>query len=319
MVLVTGANGFVGTAICDALCAHGISVRRAIRRPETDLTAGKDVVIGDLGPDTDWNLALRNVDAVIHLAARTHVMRDTVTDPLAEYRRVNVDATRALARAAGDAGVRRFIFLSSIKVNGERTGAQPYSERDLPQPEDAYGRSKWEAEQALGEVAASGLETVVLRAPLLYGPGVKGNFLSLMRAIDRGLPLPLASIRNRRSLLYVGNLVDALILCLDHPAAANRTYLLADGDGVSTPDLVRGIARALAKPSRLLPFPRSLLQLAGAATGRSTAVSRLLESLQIDSSMIRRELKWEPRYDMARGLAETARWYHQQTNAESKN
>jgi len=262
-----------------------------------------------MGPGTDWTRALQGVDAVVHLAARAHVMQDSAADPLAAYRGINVLATHALARAAAQAGVRRFVYVSSIKVNGESTGA-PFSELDVPQPQDAYGRSKWEAEQSLREIATTTrLPVVILRPPLIYGPGVKGNFLSLLRAIDRGLPLPLAAIRNRRSLLYVGNLADALVLCLEHEAAAGQTYLVAD-DTVSTPDLVRQIAQALDRPARLVFVPPLLLRMAGAALGKSAAVARLLGSLEIDSSRIRRELGWLPRTGIAQGLGETARWYH---------
>ena len=311
-ILVTGANGFVGTALYRALIGRGFAARRAVRRAEAVVTPGADVVVGEIGPTTDWRQALQDVDAVIHLAARAHVMRDAAVDPLADYRRVNVLGTQGLARAAADAGVRRMIFLSSIKVNGEKTASKPYSEQDPPRPQDAYGVSKWEAEQMLRAIAAdSHMEAVVLRPPLLYGPGVKGNFLGLMRVIDRGLPLPLASIHNRRSLLYIGSLIDAIMLCLNNPMAAGKTYLLADSEGVSTPDLIRGIASALRKPARLLPFPPALLKFAGALAGKTESVSRLLGSLQIDASSIRRELNWQPCADMARGLAETARWYHQ--------
>jgi nucleoside-diphosphate-sugar epimerase len=294
------------------LIGRGFAARRAVRRAEAVVTPGADVVVGEIGPTTDWRQALQDVDAVIHLAARAHVMRDAAVDPLADYRRVNVLGTRGLARAAADAGVRRMIFLSSIKVNGEKTAGKPYSEQDPPRPQDAYGVSKWEAEQMLRAIAAdSHMEAVVLRPPLLYGPGVKGNFLGLMRVIDRGLPLPLASIHNRRSLLYIGSLIDAIMLCLNNPMAAGKTYLLADSEDVSTPALIRGIASALGKPARLLPFPPALLKFAGALAGKTESVSRLLGSLQIDASSIRRELDWQPCADMARGLAETARWYHQ--------
>jgi UDP-N-acetyl-alpha-D-quinovosamine dehydrogenase len=311
-ILVTGANGFVGTALCHALIGHGLGARRAVRCADAVIAPGEDVVVGELGPTTAWRQALQGVDVVIHLAARAHVMRDAAVDPLADYRRVNVLGTQGLAQAAAAAGVRRMVFLSSIKVNGEKTAGKPYTEQDLPHPQDAYGVSKWEAEQVLLAIAAaSHMEAVVLRPPLLYGPGVKGNFLSLMRTIDRGVPLPLASIHNRRSLLYVGSLIDALISCLDHPAAAGKTYLVADNEGVSTPDLIRGIARALRKPARLLPFPPPLLKLAGAMAGKADSVARLLGSLQVDTNRIRRELGWQPCTDMTRGLAETARWYHQ--------
>ncbi len=211
--------------------------------------------------------------------------------------------------------MRRFVFVSSIKVNGETSDAQPFTERAAPHPEDEYGLSKWEAEQTLRQLAAeTRMATVVLRPPLLYGPGVKGNFLSLMRAVARGIPLPLASVRNRRSLLYVENLVDAITLCLDHPAAAGQTYLLADNDGVSTPELIRALADALGQSARLLPFPPALLRLAGAALGKADVTARLLGSLQVDSGKIRRELGWRPRCDMDYGLRQTARWYHHRSS-----
>ncbi len=309
-VLVTGANGFVGSVLCRGLAEAGHAPRAAVRQIiPGSLGPDTAVCVGDIDGNTDWSQALRGIDCVVHLAARTHVMRDTAANPLGEYRLINVAATRRLAEQAVAAGVQRFIFASSIKVNGERTADKPVSEQDEPHPEDAYGVSKWEAEQALRAAADSSMETVVLRLPLLYGPGVKGNFLSLLRAIDRGWPLPFAAVHNRRSLLYVGNLVDAIILCLDHPAAGGKTYLLADDDGISTPDLVRGIARALGKPARLFPFPPVLLKIAGAVAANSGAVSRLLGSLLVDSGKIRGELGWRPRCDMARGLEDTARWY----------
>lgn len=320
-ILVTGANGFVGRALCAALRDAGLRVRGIVRSPAGNaaVCGCDEIIAGDICGELDWNRALSGIDSVVHLAGRAHVTRDSTPDPLAAYRRVNVDATRRLARAAADCGVRRCVFLSSVKVNGDASQV-PFTERDAPRPEDPYGRTKWEAEQALHEIAArSRLEFVILRPPLVYGPGVKGNVLRLMRAIDRGLPLPFASIENQRSLIYVGNLVDAIILSLDHPAAADKTYLLADDDGISTPDLVRSMARALGKPARLLPFPPTLLKLAGRVTGQSDAVSRLLGSLQVDSSQIRRELGWRPRYDLAYGLRETARWYYQRPNVDSKN
>jgi len=308
-VLVTGASGFVGSIICQVLIERGIAVRRALGLSAGAFAHRDDYVIRELGEVANWSMAVKGVDSIVHLAARTHVMRDTAADPLAEYRRINVAGTQALAEAAQAAGVRRFIFLSSIKVNGEATTLRPYSETDAPCPEDAYGVSKREAEAALRAVVA-GMETVVLRPPLLYGPGVKGNFLRLMRAIERGMPLPLGSIHNHRSLLYVGNLVDAIMLSLDHPAAAGKTYLVADDEGISTPGLVRAIAAAMHRPARLLRFPPPLLRFAGAITGKSAAVSRLLGSLQIDSSKIRRELGWQPRHTLKEGLRPTAEWYY---------
>jgi len=314
--LVTGATGFVGTALCDALRQQNWDVRRALRTGHAPASV-EDSIVGDIGRVADWSAALRDVDVVVHLAARTHVIRDTAAEPRAEYRRLNVEGTRTLAHAAQTTGVRRFIFLSSIKVNGEATTVRPFTENDTPQPEDAYGISKWEAELALRAAAAS-METVVLRPPLLYGPGVKGNFLRLMRAIERGVPLPLGSIHNRRSVLSLGNLVDAMIVCLDHPAAAGQTYLLADDENPSTPELVRAIAAALHKRARLVAFPPQLLRIAGAVTGKSAAVSRLLGSLQIDSSRIRGELGWQPRQALAEGLSQTAEWYYRKLAADNR-
>ncbi len=276
------------------------------------------IQVGDIGTATDWSEALVGVDCVVHLAARTHVMRDTTADPLAKYRRVNVEATMALARAAAAARIRRLVFLSSIKVNGERTANNPFTEDDAPRPEDAYGISKWEAEQALWEIAGeTKLEVVVLRAPLVYGPGVKGNFLRLMNAIARGVPLPLASVHNHRSLIYVGNLVAALRCCIERPAAAGKTFLVADDADVSTPELIRAIAAALDVPARLVPFPPALLYAVATLLGKTASVSRLTGSLQLDSRRIRHELGWRPEYALKQGLAETAQWYHGRVGARS--
>ena len=321
-VLVTGANGFVGRALCAALRDAGRRVRGIVRLPAGNAAVyGCDEIIaGDICDGLDWSRALKGIDSVVHLAGRAHVTRDSTPDPLAAYRRVNVDATRRLARAAADCGVRRCVFLSSIKVNGEKTTGRAFSASDAPCPEDHYAISKREAEETLWRTSQeSGLEIVVLRPALVYGPGVKGNFLKLMNVIARGWPLPLGSIDNRRSLVYVGNLADAIILSLEHPAAAGKTYLLADDEGISTPDLIRSTARALGKPPRLLPFAPALLKLAGMVTGQSGAVSRLVGSLQVDSSRIRRELEWRPRCDLACGLRETARWYYQRPKVDANN
>jgi nucleoside-diphosphate-sugar epimerase len=273
------------------------------------------VAVGDIGPDTDRRAARAGVRCVVHLAARAHVMSESASDPLAEYRRANVEATLRLARQAAAAGVRRLVFMSSIKVNGEAS-ERPYTEADAPRPEDAYGISKWETEQALAALAAAtGLEVVVLRPPLVYGPGVKGNFLRLMRLVARGTPLPLASIANRRSLVYVGNLADAVIAALDAPHAAGRTYLAADGEDVSTPGLIRAIADALGTRARLLPCPATLLTLGAALTGRRAEAERLTGSLQVDATRLTRELGWRPRTTLAQGLAETAAWYQSQDSS----
>jgi nucleoside-diphosphate-sugar epimerase len=312
-VLVTGANGFVGRALCESLVASGRQVRRAVRAARPGDSGA--IAVGDIGSATDWGAALDGARCVVHLAARTHVLRETAADPLAEYRRVNVEGALQLAQQAARAGIRRLLFLSSVKVNGEATVA-PFTENDTPRPEDAYGVSKWEAEQALaGAAAKAGLEVVILRSPLVYGPGVKGNFLRLMNLVARGTPLPLASIRNRRSLVYVGNLVDAIIGAIEAPRAAGRTYLVSDGEDLSTPDLARAIARALGVNARLLPCPPVVLKLGAALTGKRAELARLSGSLQVDGSAIRRELDWRPRFSLASGLAETARWYHAQSDA----
>jgi nucleoside-diphosphate-sugar epimerase len=258
------------------------------------------------------------ISVVFHLAARTHVLRETSRDPSAEFRRINVEGTRALARAALRAGVRRMVFLSSIKVTGERTGGHPFTEETAPQPEDAYGISKWEAEQAMCTVARdTGLETVILRPPLVYGPGVKGNFLRLMHWVARGVPLPLASITNHRSLIYVGNLADALIAAGTSPAASGKTFLVSDNEDVSTPGLIQSIAAALQVRPRLIPCPPALLMAGATVLRKREEMRRLTGSLQIDSSNIRTDLHWNPRFELAQGLSQTAQWYYSQFPAKS--
>ena len=227
--------------------------------------------IQDLDADTDWSTALANQQVVIHTAARAHIMKDEVADPLAEYRRVNVDGTLNLARQAAGAGVKRFIFISSIKVNGEQTPlGQPFTADDTPAPEDAYGISKFEAEQGLLQLAAeTGMEIVIVRPPLVYGQGVKGNFANMIKMMEKGLPLPLGAINNQRSLVAVDNLVDLIITCIDHPAATNQVFLAGDGDDISTTDLLRGVAKAIGKPSHLIPVPSSVLMFAATFLGKN--------------------------------------------------
>ena len=303
-MLVTGATGFVGTALCDALPGAGFRVRRVVRH---SVTGQDDVSVGTMSGATDWSAALDGVDAVVHLAARTHVLRDRARDPLDEYRNINVEATRALAEAAASQGIRRFVFLSSVKVNGEATHGVAFRESDPPQPEDAYGVTKLEAEELLRGMP---LDSVILRPPLVYGPRVKGNFRRLMDLVDRGVPLPLSSIQNRRSLLYVGNLVDAIIVALRAPPNGSRTYLVADREAPSTPTLIRSIAGALGTRARLTPCPTRLLRIAGAVTGKSGEVARLTGSLEVDATRIGEELGWSPRFSIDQGLGVTARWYH---------
>lgn len=310
-ILVTGASGFVGQAVCAELRRRGFQVRAVLRKPQAGFPEHEQAIVSALDGHTDWSAALSGVDAVIHLAARVHVMHDDAADPLAEFRRVNTAGTVHLARSAAAAGVRRLVYVSSIKVNGEETaGDRRYSEQDVPAPQDPYGLSKWEAEQALHQVAdETGLEVSIVRPPLVYGPGVKGNFIQMMRIVARGWPLPLASVDNQRDLLYVGNLADALIVCTTHPQAAGQTYLLRDGEPVSTAELLRRLAAAQGVAARLLSFSPSLLRLAGKLTGRSAQVERLTGSLQVDDAKIRSELDWRPPYSMQQGLQATADWF----------
>ena len=246
----------------------------------------------------------------MHLANRAHVMHEAEGDPLAACRAVNVEGTRRLAEQAAACGVRRLVYLSSVKVLGERTQGRDFDETAVPAPGDPYGQSKWEAEQALRAVAAqTGLEAVVLRSPLVYGPGVGANFLRLMRAVARGVPLPVSAIRNRRSLIYVNNLASALEACLVHPAAAGRTYLVSDGEPAGTAQLVSMLAAALAVPDRSWPFPSAVLRFAGALAGRREQVARLVDSLVVDDAAIRRELGWRPPFSTAEGLRDTADAY----------
>lgn len=307
--LVTGASGFVGRALVAELLARGIHARGAVRGAGT-LHPGIDrVAIGEVDSRTDWHEALAGIGGVVHLAARVHVMHETVGDPLAAFRTANTEGTLNLARQAAEAGVCRFAFVSTIKVNGEGRNT-PYTESDPASPQDPYAISKWEAEEGLRDIAArTGMEVVILRPPLIYGPGVGGNFLRLMRAVDKGWPLPLGAVDNRRSLIYLGNLVDALITCLAHPAAANKTFLLSDTEDVSTPGLVRRLAAALHRPARLISVPPSLLRIAGIVSGKRQAVDRLLGSLTIDGGANWSKLSWSPPISMETGLAETAAWY----------
>jgi len=291
-VLVTGANGFVGRAVMERLLRDGYAVRAATRKSADVLPPGVERAAGDLHPDRDWSDGLHGVDAVIHLAARVHVMQDTAADPLDDYRRVNVDGTVHLATSAAAAGVRRFIYVSTLKVNGE---AGRFTESNEPAPADPYAQSKYEAEVALLRIAHDyQLDVVIIRPPLVYGPGVQANFRLLMRAIARGIPLPLGAIRNQRSLIGIDNLVDFIVTCLTHPAAANETFLVTDGEDLSTPDLVRRLGKAMGRPARLFPIPPTVLRFGAVLCGLQQVADRLLESLQADISKARTRLSWSP-------------------------
>lgn len=314
-VLLTGATGFVGRGVLARLCAEpGLRTRVAVRRMPEELPAGVDCVrIERLSIDQDWGDALKDIDVVIHAAARVHVMEERAADPLAEFRAANVEATRHLARQAVAAGVKRFVYLSSIKVNGEETEpGHPYRADSPAQPRDPYGQSKLEAERALFDIAGeTGLEVVVVRPPLVYGPGVKANFASLMGALQRRLPLPFAAIDNRRSLVARDNLADLLLLCSRHPAAAGRVFLVSDDRDLSTAQLCRELSVALAVRPRLLPIPPFMLRLLGLLTGRGRQIQRLLGSLQVDISATRQILGWVPPVSTEQALRETARWYRE--------
>lgn len=296
--LVTGADGFVGRALCARMEAIGERVRPATRE-----------TVGDLERISNWSPILDGVDVVYHVAGRAHVTNER-DDAEAAYRRTNVDATIALATAAARAGVRHFVYVSSVKAAGERSGQHPLRESDPPTPEDAYGRSKRAAEQALETIRneAPMLVTIV-RPPLVFGPGVRANFLSLLRAVDRGTPLPLALVQNHRSFIYVGNLADALIASVRAGRAASSTFFVSDGEDLATPDLVRRLARALGRPARLWPLPPSLLRLGLSLLGRRAAADRLLGNLQVDSSAFRNAASWSPPFSVDDGIAATAAWY----------
>jgi len=240
----------------------------------------------------------------VHAAARAHIMKDDAVDPLAEYRRVNVAGTLNLARQAAAAGVKRFIFISSIKVNGERTSkGQPFSSHDAASPEDCFGIAKHEAEQGLRELSTeTGMEVVIIRSPLVYGPGVKGNFASMIKLVGKGLPLPLGAVHNKRSLVALDNLVDLITTCIDHPGAANQTFLVSDGEDISTTKLLQGVAQAMGKPSRLIPVPASVLQFAATLLGKKAVAQRLLGSLQVDISHTQKCLNWTPPFTVKQGL-----------------
>lgn len=311
-VLVTGASGFVGSALVRHLASRGLEVTAVVRRPRVGWDASANgsvrVALREIGPSTDWADVLTGVDTVVHLAARVHVGPD---DPnVEEYHSVNVGGTAQLATHAARAGVRRFIFVSTVKVHGESSSGRPIRETDPFMPGDEYAASKVEAESAVRRVAdETGIETVTIRPPLVYGPGVRANFLQIMRAVARGVPLPLGRVENRRSMIYLGNLVSVLERCVVDGRAAGETFLVCDGPAVSTPELVRMLARAMGRRPRLVGVPPAWLRVAGVMTGRSHVVRRLCESFEVDGSRVSRVLDWHPPFSMEEGVEETVRWF----------
>ena len=307
-ILISGAGGFVGRALVTELILRDMQVKVAIRSASQFPSIVEICAIDTIDAETHWRCALQDLDVVIHLAARVHVMHETTADPLTEFRQVNVLGTLNLARQAAAAGVRRFVFVSSIKVNGEATqpGA-PFTADDAPAPLDSYGVSKMEAEQGLREIALqTGMEVVIIRPPLVYGPGVKANFAAMMRWLKRGVPLPLSAIHNHRSLVALDNLVDLIVTCLTHPAAANQTVLVADGEDVSTTELLQRMGQAMGRPARLFPVPVSWLKLAAAMVGKPDVAQRLCGSLQVDIEKTRRLLGWTPPISLDEGLKRAA-------------
>jgi nucleoside-diphosphate-sugar epimerase len=309
-VLVTGATGFVGRTLCEVLAKSGYLVRAGLRIEQSvPAWIPEKAIIGDIGTNTDWTEALHEVSVVVHLAARAHVIHDSHANS-SLYFGVNAQGTERLADASARAGVRRFVYMSSIKVNGEATADRAYTAFDEARPQDDYGKSKWLAEKYVAEIAAStGMAAVIVRPPLIYGPGVRANFLRLMRIVDMDWPLPLGAIENRRSLVSIWNLCDFVMHVMKHPIAPNRTWMVSDGVDLSTPELVRRIGHAMGRRVRLLPIPVNLLKLIGVLAGQKAAVARLCGSLTVNIADTRRELGWSPPVTVDEAIARTVNWY----------
>ncbi|CAN5366951.1 NAD-dependent epimerase/dehydratase family protein [soil metagenome] len=319
-ILVTGASGFVGQALCDVLLEKKIDFIPVIRPTSVDSARHaawpKPALIDDIGAATDWQAHLKDVTTVVHLAARVHLTKEVSENPLRDYRLTNVDATLHLARQSARAGVKRLIYLSSIKVNGEATTGHPFRASDQAAPVDPYAVSKWEAEQGLAEIAReTGLQVVIIRPPLVYGPGVRANFLALMRWVSRGIPLPLAQVDNRRSMIYVGNLVDLIVRCAVSDAAAGKTFLASDAHDVSSAELIRVLASAMGKRSALFSIPPPALRALAGLAGKRAAADRLLGSLQLDMQDTTRTLGWTPPFSFEAGIEVTVREFRRSQGA----
>lgn len=312
-VLVTGAGGFIGQAVCSDLQLRGHQVVGALRKRNSayESASVNYVSMGDMDESTDWSCVVKQIDCVVHLAARVHLMNDTAQNPLAEFRRFNVDLTLNLARQAASAGVRRFVFVSSVKVNGENTPyGQPFTAEDMPRPTDFYGISKHEAEQLLLQLSEStGMEVVIIRPVLVYGAGVRANFYQMMDWLKKGVPLPLKALDNQRSLLALDNLVDMIATCLWHPAAANQTFLVSDGEDLTVSELMERTSMALGRRARLLSMPIALLKFIGRVIGKQAVIHRLCEPLQVDIMKSRQLLGWRPPVSVDIALKKTAHWY----------
>lgn len=301
-ILLTGATGFVGGALLRYLSTAGTCVVAAVRSSGTRRFSERVFEVGDISADTQWGSALEDITVVVHTAARAHISQEVSSDPLTEYRGVNVEGTLNLARQAAIAGVKRFVFISSIGVNGN-INVRPFTALDVPYPVEPYAQSKWEAEQGLWRIQQeTGMELVIIRPPLVYGPEAPGNFGSLVRWVGKRIPLPFGAIHNRRSLVGIDNLVDLIVRCIDHPAAANQVFLAGDGRDLSTTELLRLVGDAMGRPARLIPVPAGALKLSAALLGRKVMAQRLLGSLQIDISQTCETLNWQPPFTVEEGL-----------------